>query len=267
MEEILNHLISRKDELLKMKGDVKKRLIKLKYKGKPQYHVKADVNGQVYVRAKGERGKGKYIPAGKIDKARQIAEYDYLCRILKQIDNELVLLNKNIAFYSGPSPESYYLTLSKHRQKLFTPIIPTDEQYVEQWLSEPYEKKGFSENDPEYYTNNEERVRSKSEIIIANELKRFNIPYKYECPIYLDNFGVIHPDFTAINVKRRKIRYWEHLGKMGDEDYVKKNVKRINAYQNNGVFIGEGLILTMETDSTPLDVKLVDNIIKRYFLD
>ena len=112
-----------------------------------------------------------------------------------------------------------------------------------------------------------ERVRSKSEILIANALGRHNVPYKYECPIVLKGMGKIHPDFTALNVKRRKIYYWEHLGKLDDPDYARKNVFRINTYEKNGIFHGENLITTWETSTLPLDVKLVDELINHYLLE
>ena len=66
-----------------------------------------------------------------------------------------------------------------------------------------YQGKGFGEEDnTEYYTYKGERVRSKSEMIIANELFRNNIPYKYELPIELENWNkkvTIYPDFTVLN--------------------------------------------------------------------
>ena len=83
----------------------------------------------------------------------------------------------------------------------------------------------------------------------------------------MEGLGVIHPDFTALNVRRRKILYWEHLGKMDDEDYANKNVNRINIYEKNGLFKGEKLILTWETSKTPLDVLLLDSVIKHYLLE
>ena len=39
-----------------------------------------------------------------------------------------------------------------------------------------------------------------------------SIPYKYECPLQLSNGMIIYPDFTVLDVKRRKVWYWEHRG-------------------------------------------------------
>ena len=126
----------------------------------------------------------------------------------------------------------------------------------------------FAEDDEtEFYTDNGERVRSKSEVLIANAMKKHGIPYKYECPIVLKGIGKIHPDFTALNIRRRKIYYWEHLGKMDDPDYARKNTFRLNMYEKNGLFHGDSLITTRETSTLPLDTKLLDRMIDHYLLN
>ena len=50
----------------------------------------------------------------------------------------------------------------------------------------------------EIYTERGERVRSKSEKIIADKLFLQNIPYHYERPIYLKGFGMVYPDFCCL---------------------------------------------------------------------
>lgn len=269
MIQIINELMARKNELLALKNDAEKRLQRLKYKGDPVYHIKIDSKcNQIYVRQCKEQSKGKYLSKKKLISAKQIATFDYLKEIIRRIDVEIVNLDKAIKSCGKYDPESYYSTLSKPRQNLITPIVPTDEQFVENWLAEPYEPKPFDEDDEsEFYTEKNERVRSKSEILIGNAMFRAQVPYKYECPLYLEGLGVIRPDFTALNKKRRKIFYWEHLGKMDDPEYARTNVSRINYYEKNGVFKGDRLILTWETSKTPLDVKLVNQIIKHYLLE
>ena len=269
MDEEMLALIERKNELLKLRSTAVRRLGKLRYKGNPAYHIKFDIaNKQIYVRLKSDRSNGKYVPSHKLDSAKQIATFDYLTKTISLIDDELKRIDKYLLQSKKLTPESYYSTLSKPRQNLIIPIVPTDEQFVENWLSEPYEPKPFDEDDEsEFYTEKNERVRSKSEILIGNAMFRAQVPYKYECPLYLEGLGVIRPDFTALNKKRRKIFYWEHLGKMDDPEYARTNVSRINYYEKNGVFKGDRLILTWETSKTPLDVKLVNQIIKHYLLE
>lgn len=197
----------------------------------------------------------------------QVATYEYLVSVIKRIDIELKQIEKTIELACKSSPETYYESLNLVRQKLIVPITPTDAQFVQDWLSQPYTGGDFEDNESEFYTDKNERVRSKSEILIANALAKNGVPYKYECPLTLKGLGLIHPDFTVLNVKRRKIMYWEHLGKMDDADYARKNTYRINCYQKNGYHYGENLITTWETSTLPIDVKLVDQIIRHFFVD
>ena len=265
MSNIIEIISKRIAELEQYKAVISKRMEKLKYKGNQKYHIKIDSKrNQLYVRSKSDRSKGKYVKTKNLSNAKQIATYDYLTHTLKLIDDELKQLDRTLKALSKDSPEEYYKKLSTARQKLIVPIRLTDEQFVEQWLAEPFEAGVFDSSEVEYYTNKNERVRSKSEIMIANALERHNVPYKYECPLYLDGLGLIHPDFTTLNVKRRKIYYWEHLGKMDDTDYSRKNVYRINTYIKNGIMPGENLILTMETSTLPLDSRIIDRFIEQF---
>ncbi len=58
--------------------------------------------------------------------------------------------------------------------------------------------------------------------------------------------------------------YWEHNGKVDDPAYAKNMVKKIQAYENNGIFPGEKLILTYETEQTILNTSKIEQLVKRY---
>ena len=104
-------------------------------------------------------------------------------------------------------------------------------------------------------TDRGERVRSKSELIIANLLSKEGIPYKYECPLRLKGFGTVHPDFTALRRNARREIYWEHLGMMDDPEYTARAVRKISAYILNGFYPGEDLIITAETNASPINIR------------
>ena len=85
--------------------------------------------------------------------------------------------------------------------------------YVKMWEAVTYKGLEFdAEDKTEFYTKRGERVRSKSEILIANTLNDNNIPYRYECPVEVDIGKKLYPDFMVLNRKQRKEFYWEHLG-------------------------------------------------------
>ena len=49
-----------------------------------------------------------------------------------------------------------------------------------------------------------------------NDLKeKHNVPNHYEAPLYLKGRGIIHPDFTVLNIRTRQEYYWEPYGENG----------------------------------------------------
>ena len=111
-----------------------------------------------------------------------------------------------------------------------------------------------------------ERVRSKSEVFIANAMYFRNVPYLFETRLYLIGYGNVLPDFAVLDVRTRKTIIWEHLGKMGDPAYVERNLRKINGYLRTGYVIGETLILTFESEQQPLNTVFIENAIAHYFL-
>ncbi|MBO5165711.1 MAG: hypothetical protein J6B90_03800, partial [Lachnospiraceae bacterium] len=85
-----------------------------------------------------------------------------------------------------------------------------------------------------------------------------------ECPLRLKGYGKFYPDFTVLNVKKRKEIYWEHLGMMDDVDYVDNALQKIRIYEENGIYTGENLIITYETKKNPINQKIVNRMISRY---
>lgn len=81
-----------------------------------------------------------------------------------------------------------------------------------------------------YSTERGDRVRSKSEVIIANLLYKHGIDYKYEEKLYYSTSKWIEPDFTIILKDKSKI-YWEHLGMIGVESYDKHWKEKLDIYR------------------------------------
>lgn len=207
---------------------------------------------------------GSYIGEKEFWLAKALAQKDYDRKVLQAIEKELNAIRKFSAAYPEVNAEKIYEKLHEVRQKMVNPIWESEEEYVRKWETVPYQGKGFNDDTPEFYTMKEERVRSKSELIIADLLGREGIPYRYECPIYLKGHGRIYPDFTVLNVKKRKELYWEHLGMMDDSTYAEKALQKIATYERNGIFPGDKLILTYESKNMPVNQKQIMLIIDQY---
>ena len=156
--------------------------------------------------------------------------------------------------------------LHTQRQLLVTPIEPIWEKELAKWYDSEYHGKEFYEGTAEIVTEKGERVRSKSEKILADYFYRNNILYQYEKPLYLKGYGTIYPDFTFLSKKTRKEIYWEHEGMMDKPEYAKSAVKKIESYQRNGIHLGERLILTFETELTVLNSQIVEELVEKYLV-
>ena len=159
-----------------------------------------------------------------------------------------------------------YNNLHPIKQKFVSPYEASWEQRVQNWKSIPYTGKEFEQGTPEIYTKKGERVRSKSEKLIADTLFDLGIEYKYECPIVLKGYGVVYPDFTILSRKTGKEVYWEHDGKMDDPKYSEKAVRKINSYIYNGIIPGDRLMLTFETSNIVLNDRTIKKMIDNFLL-
>jgi hypothetical protein len=143
----------------------------------------------------------------------------------------------------------------------------SDADYAAEWLRQnSMEEIRIEEPDTEIYTEKGEMVRSKSEKILADKFNLLGIPYIYEKPLYLEGYGYVHPDFTLLNVRKKKEYYLEHFGMMDNPEYTVKTVQKLETYEKNGIFPGEKLLLTYETGSHPLNMKTVENLIQKFLL-
>ena len=252
-EEMLK---ARLQELNKSVDSINKRLSKYP---KGMLKVRKTNTGFSYCIKDIDTKKISYVRKEKIKQAQIIAQRDYEQSYLKTVEKEISDIERILKKNYSDRAKNCYSGIIEGRKNLVQPFEMSDEDFVKQWLEVPYKAKDFMENDEtEYYTDKGERVRSKSEIIIANILKTLNIPYKYECPLKLGNI-IVYPDFTILDVKERREKYLEHFGMMGDIDYVNTMVLKISTYEQNNIFLGDRLICTFESAMRPLNISALKN--------
>ncbi|MCR4830775.1 MAG: hypothetical protein K5883_04910 [Pseudobutyrivibrio sp.] len=133
-----------------------------------------------------------------------------------------------------------------------------------QWMNADYPK---NTNHPEtlvHPTVGGLLVRSKSESMIAVALSENNIPYRYENLLELNGI-TLAPDFTILHPVSGRIYYWEHFGLLDNDQYCSNLVQKIRTYAEANIILGENLIITYETQASPLNFHTINNIIKQYF--
>lgn len=259
----LSELILERNEFLEnLIGEKRKKIEKA-----PKGHINVARSGervQYYYKKDSKDKKRKYLKKSETPVIAAICQREYDEDVVKRAEIEKKRLEQLLDVYEKGTCEEVYEKLKEERKTFVAPIALSDEEFVSQWLKKAYPAKGFTQDYPEYYTDNGERVRSKSEILIANALKRHNVPYRYEEPLNLPGIGIIHPDFTVLNIRTRQEYYWEHMGKMDDPDYIQHALQRINAYEKNNLFPGKQLILSHETHLRPLSTQKIEQIILQY---
>ena len=219
-------------------------------------------NDRYYYYLSGYNSDDKYLKdKEQID---TLLQKDYLKKVLRQAKRELSAIEKMSKLYPYTLAEDVFDQLSEGRKSHIKPINVYDDAYAQKWMEAPYKRKPFKKDMPEFYTTKGERVRSKSEIIIADRLRANGIPYRYECPLKVGK-KIIHPDFTILRMSDRKILYHEHCGKMDDPKYIEDMLTRGKDYSLEDILLGDRLFYTFESDTTPLDVAMLDMLIKKHY--
>ncbi|MCD8230340.1 MAG: hypothetical protein LUD14_00670 [Clostridiales bacterium] len=223
---------------------------------------------QYYLWRKEEKEKypnGRYIKNCEKELVGMLAQKSYYQKVLNVAKYRLKKLEKCFEDYEEDELTKIYEQLKPSRKKLVQPIRLPDDMFIKQWENVTYKKRVFAPGDQEIYTEKGERVLSKSEKILADKFYLMKIPYRYEYPLELSGMGIVHPDFMLLNKRTRKEYYWEHLGMMDDQEYCVNAIRRIEIYEKNNILPGKQLILTYETKSCPLNIKVVERLIEAYF--
>ena len=239
---------------------------------------------------------GDYLPQTESKSIAQLVQKEYDQTVLAEMQRELKAIDRFLKSYHPENLQQVYSSMLPARRKLVQLLRLPDEEYASRWLAVKYKGKPFAEGSPELVTSRGERVRSKSEIIIADTLDRLKIPYRYEFPHQLKvrrnsrgqgdslcnpsgnkqgggrqhdssrRIVTFHPDFTCLNLRTRREFIWEHFGRMDDPEYIAETLGKFETYTANGIFPGESLIFTMETQERPLNPATVEALAKKFLL-
>lgn len=231
----------------------------------PEGRIKVkNQDGKAYYYHAGIYPTEKYLGSKDIALIEELIQKNYLKLVLKEARNELAALEKMQKIYPDKLAEDVFDSLPDAKKKYATPINICDDAFVQKWLDIPYKRKPIKKGTPAFQTLKGDKVRSKSEVIIADRLWANGIPYKYECPLKTGN-EIIHPDFTILRMSDRKIIYHEHCGRMDDPTYTDDLLYRVNLYSQERIIIGDRLYLTFESSTRPLNTDALDDYINTNF--
>ena len=210
----------------------------------------------------------RYIKKGELSLAKTLAQKQYYTSIRPILEKMLDEIKRFAKKCPLNELEEIYDNLSVERKNLVMPLQASAKEKVKQWETEVYEKNLMYPENLRFETEKGDMVRSKSEVIIANILyrNRKNILYKYERPLEVIENGrqkTIYPDFTILNKHTGEITYWEHAGRIDDSYYANDFVKKMNTYITNDLLLGRDIVVSFESQSNPLDIKVVKRLVKQ----
>ena len=246
-------------ETINLRITLLKKAIKLAEKEKERFpEGRLRINNSGYTRyykvlEKGD-STGEYLPKkSNMNTIRQLAQKDYNKQFLITAKAELKLLDKLQRKYN--QAEEDFNNLSAERQNLVIPYILTDDLIAKAWQSKTFRPNPYKPEKKIFDTRRGEKVRSKSEAIIADMLFEMQIPYRYEYPVRMYDGNLKYPDFTLLKLKTGEVIYLEHFGRLDEEDYRKDTLEKMDIYRASGIYPGKNLIFTYETADDPLDIK------------
>lgn len=209
----------------------------------------------------------KYIRKKDRKLAKVLAQKTYNDKVIKELENNLRFINTIIKKYDADILDKIYKSNSIQKQDLIKPIIETKDQFIDRWVYEEFESNPYNFYGSIIKSKKGERVRSKSEKILADILYDKGIPYRYEARLSLSNYCTKYPDFTILNPNTLEIIYLEHFGAMDVADYAKEAISKIQLYAESGIFLGFNFFATFETKDEITNYetfsKLIDKIINK----
>ena len=217
--------------------------------------------------------KQKYLGEDRQEEVKALEEKAYCQKLVKTAGEELEKLRRiEKILEKNPDWKAVYYELPAERRHLIDPYeinpLKCNERDLERWTRTVKKKNSFPTPNK---TAKGEYVKSKSETIIADRLERAGVPYHYEPKLALAELEIgqifeWHPDFKVLNLRTGREYYWEHFGRMNDPEYFATCELKLRLYAQNGLFMGDNLIITMENPSTPLNTEYVDCLIKRFLV-
>jgi len=180
------------------------------------------------------------------DLIRLLCRKRYLLERKKQLESKLSIISQTVEKFDVTTPKETIKSFSNSYQGL--PDSHFYHSSIKEWLEKPYKKNPYPvEVGGSFFSNNGIRLRSKSEVLIANQLEKYNIPYRNDAAFILGG-QTKYPDFMIKNPYTGITTIWEHFGALHQPGYEQKMNEKMELYLKHGYIPFENLIYTLEFD-------------------
>lgn len=269
MQQIQQEIKDTLKQLTRMRDDFQKSLEEL-----PEGNLTMRKNKNACYFYHGFRKNGKkintYLNPGNASHTLLISQLQYrrfIKKSLPVLDKNIGVLEKALENLLPFDQEKIIKNLQaayRERQNGNLLWLPPD-SFLKEWASQEYEKNTSHPENLIHETLCGIKARSKSEAMIIDHLSYHQIPFHYD-PVIAVNGKRYSPDFILLRPRDRKLKYWEHLGRMDDPEYVLKNAVKLMDYKKAGICVNDNLILTLEDRSHPLTSREISDTISACLL-
>lgn|GEM_PF-2068453 len=229
-----------------------------------ELHIRKHRNGfQYWIKYLNSNNKLEYIKAADKEKLGSYVKKYYYSKLKKTIEEDNRFLSKAVR-YDPNRTGKVYDDLPPNVKQYVTPLCKSVATQIKEWYEKDFQKNTYDFSPaPSYTTQKGETVRSRAELIIANELNAHDLYYHYEEALTLSNGKKRYPDFKVAHPKTGEFYYIEFFGMMDNAKYALDAFTKINEYSNDSVF--PKMIFIFDYAGAPFTNTTVTNIIKTYF--
>lgn len=188
----------------------------------------------------------------------------YVLNALKIIEKDLRLLEAAFSKYTEFDENSVMGGFIAEHPHLKDAVLRNAGIDIE-WSSNYHHAEGLFADDRTSIASDGTIMRSRGEIVVAEKLKQNNIPYRYEMELDHPNLPYI-PDFVIKRPRDGKIFFWEHIGDVNDQDYMKRNARKFEVYEEYGIVPWDNLIITYDTINGGVNTPLIEAMIHAWLL-
>ena len=240
----------------------------------PEGSLQRAINGgkpKYYQSVPRSDGSGKYIRRllnNHPEIIRQLADKEYAKKAIEMIEKNGELLRYLESHMTEVNPETVismlkpaYKTLPPGTFSFDSREIDKDSKWKMQaeWAMQNYEQSRYKTAERCLQTSRGLYVRSKSELVVAERLYHYGVPFRYEQVILIGG-NELAPDFSFLDRSKKEF-YLEYCGMMDNPEYVKGFMTKRNLYERFGINQWDEMIYIFERGNR-INIREIDWIIE-----